>query len=354
MSSSSTFNSPILTSQNAKRLERLTLVSFNIAGCQPSAEAPRGWKQQDATDAIRSEVLAYSPDIIALQECPGGESWAMAHFLNYTVLGATLSHADHTILLVKKGIDAEPISLVLPLSSDGTAAVEHHHFPQYDDNDDNDRRHPPLPAVMAKLTFQSRTLVVASVHLAPFNQGESKRRLQIERLMNIAGSRIEGGGGTADYPPPPPLILAGDMNMRQSEDEVMEQTFQLKDFWRLAGSDATMKFTKDSINHGTSFNQYHGDLTREYNARYDRVYYHDSSCKLPCLPLPPPPAAAHDQVPVSNQNDDMKNGFLTSSSMLNKVTHFELMANKPVTNKRHFLSDHFGIATTFELDWPDA
>jgi hypothetical protein len=26
---------------------------------------------------------------------------------------------------------------------------------------------------------------------------------------------------------------------------------------------------------------------------------------------------------------------------------------EPVTNEYHFLSDHFGIATTFELEWPD-
>ena len=83
------------------RLEHLTLVSFNVVGCDLSAEAPEWWSQQDATDAIRNEVLAYSPDIIALQECPaGGESWARDNFLNDTFLGANRSHCRHVVLLV--------------------------------------------------------------------------------------------------------------------------------------------------------------------------------------------------------------------------------------------------------------
>ena len=287
----------------------------------------------------------------------------MAHFLNYTVVGATLSHADHTILLVQKGIDAERISWMSSSSDIATVAVAAGHGTttklQHDnknDNDDEDDRH--LPAVMAKLTFQSRTLLVASVHLAPFNRGESKRQRQIERLMNIAATTIgqEGGGETSAGVP---VILAGDMNMRPSEDEVMEQTFHMVDFWRLAGSDPAMKFTMDSINHGHSFNQYHGDLTREYNARYDRVYYyyHDSSCQSSASSPPAAAAATATAHQGTNEEDDSMTNDLNRKnrrSILRAVSSFELIANKPVTNKCHFLSDHFGIATTFELDWPDA
>jgi endonuclease/exonuclease/phosphatase family metal-dependent hydrolase len=295
VSSSSFLTDPPVagTSEAAKRLERLTLVSFNVAGCQPSAEAPPGWRQTQATKAIRTEILGSNPDILALQECPGDASWAKTHFPTYNVLGVTWSHADYVILMVKKGIHAEAV----PMSKG--------------DNDDNN------PVVLAKLMYpqESRTLLVASVHLAPFREGEDDRRQQMTRLIQKHHHHSAAGKEEQQVP----LIIAGDTNMRQSEDVVMEQTLELTDFWKHAGSNKATKFTWDTIDHGTSCNRYYGESTRNYNARYDRVYGTTSSLTKP-LNL--------------------------------KVSNFELIANKPVTNKYHFLSDHFGIVTTFDLEWP--
>ena len=56
---------------------------------------------------------------------------------------------------------------------------------------------------------------------------------------------------------------------------------------------------------------YGGKATRAYTNRYDRMYYHIIS---------------------------------TPASQLQvKTCHFELIANRPLTNANHFLSDHFGV-----------
>jgi len=102
------------------------------------------------------------------------------------------------------------------------------------------------------------------------------------------------------------------------------------DFWQRAGSHQTTKFTWDTLDHGSSFNRFYGDNADRYHARYDRVYFHNGDGKGP--------------MPPNQFNVDVK---------LNVCT-FELFADTPVTTKRtHFLSDHFGIATTFELTWPE-
>ena len=49
----------------------LTLLSWNISNAKPSFSAPNiHQRAQDAPRLIREECLRYTPDIIALQECP--------------------------------------------------------------------------------------------------------------------------------------------------------------------------------------------------------------------------------------------------------------------------------------------
>jgi hypothetical protein len=81
----------------------------------------------------------------------------------------------------------------------------------------------------------------------------------------------------------------------------------------------------DGLNKGGFFNQYYGTSTREYVARYDRLYFVD----------PTKTAASSD--------DDKR--------ML-QVTSFQFIADKPIGNsKRHFLSDHFGVLSRFNIKW---
>ena len=82
-------NGTSIATEVAQHLESLTIVSMNIAACQPSQLAPRHWTPQMSTDAVRTEILKSEPDIIALQECPGGADWAKKTFGgHYKLMGA--------------------------------------------------------------------------------------------------------------------------------------------------------------------------------------------------------------------------------------------------------------------------
>lgn len=275
----------------------LTLVSMNVAGCVPSKMAPEFWTHQNSVEAIKAEIIQHRPDWIALQEVPGGVEVADQVFgpEGYKAVGATYSHADHVVLLVKKEIDATLIPT------------------------------PSLPVVMAELKFGTETgeehrLLVASVHLEPFKQGFRKRALQMQTIVTEAKSL--------------PIIIAGDTNMRQTEDGVMEGDLQLLDVWKLAGSNPRTKFTWDTVDHRNDaaekgedagintlyFNQYYGETTRQYNARYDRIYIHHANHSM---------ELDQDSAPVT----------------------FDLIANKPMTSKLDFLSDHFGVVSKLPIKW---
>ena len=302
----------------ATQLSRLTIVSMNVAGCEPSKDAPPHWNHEIAGRAIQKEVLRTHPDVLALQEFPGGVALAEQSFgHDYNVIGATYAHADQVVLLVRKGIAAKKVSF---------------------DNKNNSKNksyngYPRIPAVIAELSWSDddtitsssttdaattttttssskrRRMWIGSVHLAPFRDGSLERQRQVDEMLRQAGSL--------------PFIFAGDTNMRIEEDKRMEKDRGLLDAWKQAGSKPNTKFTWDTIDHrGTTdgvgaFNRYYGDRTRQYTARYDRIY-------------------------------------CTDSTPLHEVESFELIANQPITGKTHFLSDHFGISAELSFQWDDA
>merc|ERR1712176_867439 len=120
---------------------------------------------------------------------------------------------------------------------------------------------------MAELELEEngQQLLVASVHLAPFEDGQNQRKLQMEALLDIAATKSL------------PILIAGDTNMRSKEDETMEQDLHLLDIWKLSGSKTETEWTWDTIDHrtatGGSFNKYYGANTRQYRQRYDRMYF---------------------------------------------------------------------------------
>ncbi|CAJ1942866.1 unnamed protein product [Cylindrotheca closterium] len=285
-----------------------TLVSMNVAGCVPSQMAPESWTQKDSIDAVRSEVISHRPDWIALQESPGGVELVDQVFgqQGYKAVGATYSHADQVVLLVKKDIKSKLIPM------------------------------PGLPVIMAVFdvgdggggeptTAEPHRILVASVHLEPFKQGNRKRAEQMEAIVEKAKSLAI------------PVVIAGDTNMRPTEDTAMEEDLQLLDVWKLAGSNPSTQFTWDTIDHRNDatengqedldpkegyFNQYYGQSTRQYTARYDRIYIHHENHSI-------------DLMPTDNGSP---------------VT-FGLIGNKPMTSKLDFLSDHFGVVSTLPIQW---
>jgi endonuclease/exonuclease/phosphatase family metal-dependent hydrolase len=215
------------SNRNCNKSQCLSIVSFNVAGCEQSKRAPSSWSVEDSLIAIEQEIVRKSPDIIALQEVPPFALDRRSIFPNYQIIGSQSSHAPYVVLLVRKEIPAKRIHL------DGH-----------------------IPAVVAELQMSMSgkieedsygvgrdrliTLWVASVHLEPFQSGAERRRQQLQSLANKARlAHI------------PALFIAGDTNMRVSEDKVAENEknggLQLKDFWKLAGSNIETKYTVSLI-----------------------------------------------------------------------------------------------------------
>jgi endonuclease/exonuclease/phosphatase family metal-dependent hydrolase len=169
------------------------------------------------------------------------------------------------------------------------------------------RLHVSAPAVLSQINFSSKTgveqsIVFGSCHLAPFKANASKRMDQTTSVVRAV-------------PENHPFVFAGDFNMRAVEDENVEG-LGFQDVWKEAGMEYSQKFTWDSVDRtkqeGGSYNRYY-KTCYPFNCRFDRVYFKQSTNKM-----------------------------LT-------VKHFSLIGNKPLTNSKHFLSDHFGMVATFDI-----
>ncbi|KAG7371014.1 endonuclease/exonuclease/phosphatase family protein [Nitzschia inconspicua] len=287
----------------------LKLLTFNTARCQPSKAAPLSWTQSDSFEALEKAILKEDPkpDVVALQEAPLFALGRNTAFQDYKLIGSRSSHAPFVALFVHRRWKAEQVN---------SDFIEQYDFEG-------------LPAVMAVIDISEshegkkeseenrRLLWVASVHLEPFAGGAPIRNRQLRALAEQARAAHV------------PLIIAGDTNMRVSEDDNAEIDLGLQDIWKLSGSNIMTKYTwntRDELQKGGSFNQFYGSNTREYVARYDRLYAVN-------------PAAASSY--------DGHQGLHTLS-----VKSFRLFADKPIgESKRHFLSDHFGIVAEVRIKW---
>jgi endonuclease/exonuclease/phosphatase family metal-dependent hydrolase len=226
----------------------LRIVSMNIASLQSSRAASPDWTLENQTETLMHELLASKPHVVCLQECPSAE-WIHRSFPNYynTAIGEKRSHAGYVALLVRNDVlpDMERQDLPgsdLSIVTDGT------------------------PSVMG--ISSSSALAVASVHLAPFEEGAPKRKDQLETIINA--SRRTGMSLIT--------IIAGDMNMRDGEDQDVEQRWRLTDAWKAGGANVSARYTWDTIDHENgTFNEYYGATTRQYRSRYDRIYVHGAS-----------------------------------------------------------------------------
>lgn len=278
--------------------DRLRVASMNVSGCRPSAVAPQSWSSEKQQSALEFELFRRSmPDILALQECPSA-TWAEEAFPKYRALGSALSHAGFVTLMLQR--DA-PFRLVQKLAF-------------------GDRN---LPAVIAELAVADNSesrFFVGSVHLEPFTTGENVRQDQLLALL----AAMDKASSTPSSDETKALVLAGDTNMRVKEDSFAEQVLHLRDAWKESGADAATKFTWNTIDrrstidgkHKGFFNEYYGAQTRQYTARYDRVYFKSPD---------------------------------STGATLHPVD-FQLLASTPISpSNNHFLSDHFGIYAEFQL-----
>jgi hypothetical protein len=409
----------------------LRIVSMNIAELRPSDEAPDSWKINRSNDnsqetviaaAFRQQLLLASdanssngdddpPHVIFLQECPREQNaaWITDTLLgtennktsstssdsslsDYISMGTRPSHAGFVTLLVRHDFVAHQPLMRLSAISSGSSSQEPR-APWQGDPDE-------IPAVVAQLSFRdddddeeipqdehqpdelrtsalsssppSLILILASVHLAPFESGASQRRFQMQQLLQIQANVLEKTRAAAaannkdnNNKTRVVLLVAGDTNMRDSEDAVMQDELHFQDAWKLAGSNPTTQYTWDTTirqelsptstnatNNRNSLdgmttppppptrtiqNRYYGQHTRAYQRRYDRIYIHSGDHPL-----------HHGQQQQQQQQQEQQH----DESFSVKVRSFALVANEPIEPSRfHFLSDHFGIHSEFEFSW---
>ena len=204
----------------------LNILSWNISNAHPSFSAPdKLQRSQDAPRLIREECLRYTPDIIALQECPY-PSFGSDEFTNYVSVGTRQSHCGFVDLLIRNELqNVQPITL-----------------PKH------------LPSVATTIALPNETkITVSSSHLAPFKEGADQRLMQCMTLLDCM------------YTESPNCILLGDMNMRVAEDVNIENA-GLIDAWKSAGANSDSKFSWNTFT-----NKYH-EGCYQYRARYDRCY----------------------------------------------------------------------------------
>ena len=321
----------------------IRIASMNLASCQPSAEAPPSWDMWQSASEARKELLKNDPDVIALQECPG-EDVAMKMFQNnsrggdnfgYQVIGSTPAHAGDVVLLIRKEwMVRHNVRRIVPDDRFLPVVMAEINVVESASNTEN------RPAIHNR----NISFVVGSCHLAPFVQGSFERQQQVEDAIDRAS--------------PLPLILAGDTNMRATEDSVMEgDPLFLLDAWKQNGSNPKTSNTWDTVDHRSSssptakdepvgtFNRYYGYTTRQYTARYDRIYISQPHMRDPLIIT---------EIAQKQQMQGQQKPASLQVSLLREVQapRFDLIANRPLLGSQtHFLSDHFGVSATIDLVW---
>lgn len=154
----------------------LTCLSWNLAMLARSQEAPGSWSQEHTEAEVRSLVLEWSPDLVALQELPGVVPYVETHDM---VRANPRSHSGNLATLVGNHLldDLAP--------------------------------EPPLviPRCGLLVTFPAWDLTVANVHLAPGRGASGIRLAQLQAVLDAA--------------PTGEVLVLGDTNTRTAEEPLV-------------------------------------------------------------------------------------------------------------------------------------
>lgn len=251
----------------------------------------------------------HDPDIIALQESPYPE-WGSETFgpYGYTSAGTSSSHCYYIDILIRQTLFPSTERFSTP--------------PRNRINLQSKSPTLNIPAVAVKVPLMDSlgidvTVTFASCHLEPFGSKEAKakRKKQMHHLIQSIS--------TENY------IILGDMNMRQDEDKGIlalgssntgpaaddyrgHDDPPLRDSWACRGTKEN-KFTWNS-----KVNHFH-EGGYEYTARYDRAYFRGGGLSVQSFGF------VGDE-PLDDEHRDMKGG-----------------------ERKHYLSDHFGIIVEFDI-----
>ena len=140
-----------------------------------------------------------------------------------------------------------------------------------------------------KLFINYKYIYIINCHLFPGSNSQSLRQLQLHRCMNSIKKDINNNNCL--------YIIIGDMNLREYETNSILSKYNVSDFYNPVD-----KYTWNSY-----INIFNKD-SKPYKCRFDRIF-------------------------IKNVDNDILS--------INNIT---MIGNKPIKNKKHFLSDHFGLS----------
>lgn len=240
----------------------MKVITWNISLTDPSFQAPVDWNRDLNIFEMHKIIEEEDPDIFSLQEMPSANF--AKRFVNYHYVEPVNSHSGLVGVFVKKTYKIHsttpiPPSIVLELSEEE----------------------------------EDQKFFFVGCHLLPYKQNANNRLDQMSVIFQIINRISE------DLP----VIIAGDMNMRESETKAIISTFAMDDAYWKSDKSKENQYTWDS-----RINLYHEEAF-QFVCRFDRIF--------------------------------LKN---------TKIVDFKLIGNKPVSeNPNHFISDHFGISAKVEL-----
>mmetsp|Transcript_16842 Transcript_16842/g.25321 ORF Transcript_16842/g.25321 Transcript_16842/m.25321 type:complete len:263 (+) Transcript_16842:132-920(+) len=242
----------------------IKVFSWNVACCEPSSLAPSWWSKNDSLVNITSIILQSGADIVALQESPLGIEASIKE--KYSLVASTTSHAPgYVMLFVRKSLKVDKVLKI-------------------------------GPTICCEIQMFGKRIGFCNVHLAPFKQGETARKVQVLNAMKAFKGRLD--------------ILAGDCNMRMKEGKDIEDRGYI-DVWKSLGRISKLRFTWDSKK-----NWYHGDPSAPgafgFTCRFDRIYVNKDAAT---------------------------------------ARYLKLIGEEPILGMENsFLSDHYGLLATLSLN----
>jgi hypothetical protein len=154
----------------------LRLMTWNIAGTDLPCTKPASWNVRDKLCAMKREISRLKPDVLALQECPGGDR---------------CSAVPEELQLVGS-VEAHPAGCYVQLYARSSYAME------------NVSLRSGLPAVAGICKVKETRVCFVSAHLFPHPENVEVRSKELKGILSKCGC------GEA-------VVLMGDLNVQRAE-----------------------------------------------------------------------------------------------------------------------------------------
>lgn len=275
----------VVSWQEARREDRI----FAAAAAAPSSNTATAGEQDLTLDSLGAGMI----------------SRTVSEHDTYTLLGHALSHCEEVQLYVR-----QPRSTAAP--APGTLLASVIGNPVEIEIRTAGGRGGYRPYVLARATHvpTGKPFFLAAVHLMPFAEGASARATAFADILR-------------QVPGESPLVIFGDTNMRQTENDAIAR-LGLDDAYVLATGGKRARANSSSSSSGGS---YHGPPHgHTFNTKVNPWH--------PLMPGQHPYSARYDRVWLRGM----------------RVVDFAVLEGRiDAATGAHYLSDHFGILVTLDL-----